>query len=201
MKKFIMVSPFQPEGTLGKGIYHAVDNDKLQYDKPTAFPILPVIHGYAEKGERIEVIVVVGNYKNATHNLTLFRKELEALCEDMQITWSIKELKIDYNNDLDTLLDLFGQLIEQTADEDTLYACMSYGTKPMPLVLTMALNFGHRIHRNVCFGCVVYGIRDFNTGEMQIYDITSLLYMDEIVRIMADQRVSDPVDKIKALLK
>ena len=201
MKKFIMVSPYQPPDKVQSGIYKAVDNDKLQYDKPTAFPVIPLIHGYAEPGEEIEVIAVVCRYANATDNLKRFKDELEDLCKEMHLNCHVEPLNIDYSNDLDTLLDLFGQLIECTSDDDTLYACISYGTKPMPLVLTMALQFGHRIHSNVCFGCVAYGIKDFLSNEMHIYDITSLLYMDEIVRIMADQKVSDPVDKIKALLK
>ena len=81
MKKFIMVSPYQPPDKLQSGIYKAVDNDKLQYDKPTAFPVIPLIHGYAEPGEEIEVIAVVCRYANATDNLKRFKDELEDLCK------------------------------------------------------------------------------------------------------------------------
>lgn len=201
MKKFIMTSPFQPEGKLAKGIYHAADNTKLQYDKPTAFPLIPVIHGYAEKGDTIDVYVIVSEYQNAAYNYSLFERELKELCAEMEISYHLHEIKTAYSSDLDTQLDLFGKLIDCTADDDTLYACISYGFKPTPIILSMAMNYGHRIRLNTSIGCVVYGAKDFNTGDMQIYDITSLLYMDEIVRIMADQKISDPTDKIKLLLK
>ncbi|MCR4644636.1 MAG: TM1812 family CRISPR-associated protein [Oscillospiraceae bacterium] len=201
MKKFIMTSPFQPEGKLEKGIYNAADNPRLQYDEQTAFPIIPVINAYAEKGEKIEVVVIVSAYENAIHNFGLFSKELEALCAKLEVAYEIRKVETPYSSDLDTQLDLFGKLIECVADEDTLYACITYGFKPAPMILSMALNYGHRIRQNTSVGCIVYGAKDFNTGIMHIYDITSLLFMDEIVRIMADQKISDPTEKIKALLK
>ena len=196
-----MTSPFQPEGKLTKGIYKAADNPKLQYNKETAFPIIPVINAYSEKGDTIEVIVIINDYENAKYNLGLLEQELQVLCAEIGVTYTVRNLETPYSSDLDTQLDLFGKLIDCTADEDTLYACITYGFKPTPIILSMAMNYGHRIRQNTSIGCVVYGAKDFNTGEMKIYDITSLLYMDEIVRIMAEQKISDPTDKIKMLLK
>ena len=200
MKKFIMTSPFQPKGRLEKGIYQAADNQKLSYDKPTSFPIIPVIHGYAEPEEQIEVLVILSDYENAEYNLSLFQEELKTLCTEKNIRYTLKILKIPYDNTLDTQLALFQKLIDCTADNDTLYACMTYGTKPMPMVITMGLNYAHRVHQNVSIDCIVYGAKDFNTNTMQIYDITSLLYMDEIVRLMAEQKTPDPAGKIKKML-
>ncbi len=200
MKKFITTSPLQPKGRLEKGIYQAADNQKLLYEKPTGFPVIPMIHGYAEPGEQIEVLVILSDYENAEYNLTLLEEELKALCEEKQIRYTLKTLNIPYDNTLDTQLLLFQKLIDCTADHDTLYACITYGTKPMPMVITMGLNYAHRMHQNVSIDCIVYGARDFNTNTMQIYDITSLLYMDEIVRLMAEQKTPDPAEKIKKML-
>ena len=200
MKKFITTSPFQPKGRLEKGFYQAADNQKLHYEKPTRFPIIPVIHGYAETGEQIEVLVILSDYENAKYNLTLLEEELNALCTEKNISYTLKTLEIPYDNTLDTQLALFQKLIDCTADNDTLYACITYGAKPMPMVITMGLNYAHRVHQNVSIDCIVYGAKDFNTNTMQIYDITSLLYMDEIVRLMAEQKTPDPAGKIKKML-
>lgn len=199
MKKFITASPYQPKGKLEKGIYHA-DNQKLNYDQPTSFPIIPVIHGYADPGEQIEVIAVLSDYENARYNLTLLEEELNALCAAKNITYTIKKLEIPYNDELDTHLALFEKLIDCTADNDTFYACLSYGSKPTPLVINMGLNYAHRIHQNVSIDCIVYGKKDFNDGQMYLYDITSLFYMDEIVRLLAENHTPDPAGKIKMLL-
>lgn len=201
MKKFMMTSPFQPAGRLGKGIYIAADNERLSYGRETSFPIIPVINGYAEDGETIEVIVNVSDYENARYNLTLLEEELAALCEEKHIRYTITTIETPYNNLLDTQLLLFEKLIDCTADGDTLYCCVTYGTKPVPMIQTMAVNYAYRIRKNVSIGCVVYGAVDFNTKEMNLYDITSLLYMDEIVRVMAEQKIENPTEKIKMLLK
>ncbi len=35
---------------------------------------------------------------------------------------------------------------------------------------------------------------------LRIYDITSLIYLDEIVRLMAEKGVGDPTDAIKMMM-
>ena len=119
MKKFIMTSPFQPEGKLTKGIYKAADNPKLQYNKETAFPIIPVISGYAEKGDTIEVIVIVSEYENAKLNFGVFEQELQTLCADIGVNYTVRQVETPFSSDLDTQLDLFGKLIDCTADKDS----------------------------------------------------------------------------------
>ena len=69
------------------------------------------------------------------------------------------------------------------------------------LIQIMALNYAYRIRKNVSIGCIVYGAKDHNNGNMEVYDITSLLYIDETVRLMAEQKVENPTDLIKNLLK
>lgn len=200
MKKFIMTSPHQPEGKLRKGVYTAVDNEKLSYTKETGFPIIPMINGYASSGETIEVIVNLSDYKNARFNLELLKKELEELCSEKGINYTLKLVEIPYNNYIDTQLELFGKLVDVTSDSDTLYCCVSYGSKPVPIIQTMALNYALRVRKNVTVECIAYGDVDHNTGKMSIYDITSLLYLDETIRVMAEQKIENPIEKIRDLL-
>ena len=201
MKKFIMTSPYQPKGTLEKGNYKAADNQLLVYDMPTSFPIITAINGYVEKGENIEIITIVSEYENAEYNYGLFKKEMAELSSKKGFTYNLKEVRVPYNNFIDTELELFGKLIECTNDNDNLYACLTYGSKPFPIVQIMALNYAYRIHNNVNIDCVVYGAKNHNNGEMEVYDITSLIYIDETVRLMAEQKIEDPLPIIKNLLK
>jgi hypothetical protein len=208
MKKFIMTSPYQPAPNpekrirgLEKGIYTAADNQLLVYDAPTSFPIIPTINGYAEEGEQIEAITIVSEYENAEYNYGLLKEELDNLSKKKGFSYTLKEVRVPYNNAIDTELELFAKLIDCTADGDTLYACITYGSKPFPLIQIMALNYAYRIRKNVSIGCIVYGAKDHNNGNMEIYDITSLLYIDEAVRLMAEQKVENPTELIKNLLK
>lgn len=209
MKKFIMTSPYQPEPDpkknirgLEKGIYIAADNQLLAYDTPTSFPIIAAINGYVDEGEEIELITVVSDYKNAEYNYGLLKEEIEVLSQKNGFSYTLKEVRIPYNNEIETELELFGKLIDCTADGDTLYTCITYGSKPFPLIQIMALNYAYRIRKNVSIGCIVYGAKDHNEeGKMKVYDITSLLYIDETVRLMAEQKVDNPTELIKNLLK
>lgn len=200
MKKFITTSPFQPEGRLEKQIYHAQDNSKLQYNKPISFPILAVINGYVQKGEEIQVITIKADYVNAENNYKKFQEELQELSQEKGFTYTLKTVDVPYDNELDTQLEMFQKLIDLTDDDDTLYTCMSYGSKPTPLIENLALNYAYRIKKNVSIECIVYGAIDFNTKQANIYDITSIFYMDEIVKVLAENKVSNPSKHIKSLL-
>ncbi len=200
MKKFIMTSPYQPKGRLEKGIYKAADNQLLAYDIPTSFPILSAVNGYVESGEAIEIITIVSDYDNAKYNYELFKEEVSQLSLNKGFNYTMKAVSIPYDNSINTELELFGKLIDCMSDDDTLFVCITYGSKPFPLVQIMALNYAYRIRKNVSIGCIVYGAKDHNNGNMEVYDITSLLYIDEAVRLMAEQKIENPTDMIKNLL-
>lgn len=199
MKKFIMTSPFQMPKSV---VYEAADNAKLQYDKAVHFPILPVIHGYAKPGEDIQVIVILSAYENAQNNMTLLRQELDALCGEMQVHYQIDTVDIPYDSTLDTHLSIFSQLIDKLGDGDSIYVCTTYGTKATPLVEMLTLNYTYRMHRNVEIGCIVYAATDFAKADhpSKIYDITSLFYMDDMIRTLADSKVKQPEKIIRTLL-
>lgn len=200
MKKFISISPHQPPEKFKEGIYENMDNEKLKYTS-TKFPIIPVINGYAEEGEEIEIITVVSDYDYAKENYKAFIEELEALEKRKKFKKKIQKISIPYSQDIDTQLEMFSKLIDYMADEDKLFCDISYGTKVMSQILTMTLNYGYRIKKNVSLGCIVYGGKNFNQNRYEIYDITSLNYMDEIVRVMAENRIADPTERIKEMLK
>ena len=201
MKKFIFISPFQPSERFTGGIYEAVDNEKLEFGVETKFPIIPTINGYAEEGEEIKVITVVSEYENAKKNYVSFKEELNVLAEKKKLKVNFIEISIPFSNGIDTQLDLFSKLIDQTADEDTLFCDTTYGSKPLSQILLMSVNYGYRIHKDVIIGCTVYGEREHNGNKLKIYDITSLIFIDEIVRTMAENKISNPTERIKSILK
>lgn len=201
VKKFISISPFQNPERMKEGIVYKPDNNpELEYTA-TSFPIIPVINAYAESGEKIEIITVVSEYDFAKGNYEITKEEVEKLSEKNNFDYELKEIRVPFSDDLDTQLDMFGKLIDLTADNDTLYADITFGSKVMTQVLNMALNYGYRVHKDVALGCIVYGKLDHSSNCGIIYDQTSLNYMDEIVRVMAENKVANPAEKIKKLLK
>lgn len=201
MKKFISISSFQNPEKMKQGIEYKPDNNPdLEYTA-TSFPIMPVINAYAGNGDKIEVITVISDYEFAKENYEIMKKEIESLSKKNNFEYTLKEIYVPFSDDLDTQLDMFGKLIDETADNDTLYADITYGSKVMTQVLNMAINYGYRVHKDVALGCIVYGKLDHSNNCGTIYDETSLNYMDEIVRVMAENKVANPTEQIKKLLK
>lgn len=200
MKKFICVSPFQPADKLNVSVYKPADNDKLAFSESTRFPIIPVINGYAEAGETIELITIVSDYSNSKKNYETLLNEAESLAIAKNINIVHHKIEVPYDSSLEVQFKIFTSLISHTADNDKLFCDITYGTKVMNQILTMGVNYGYSIHSDVTIGCIVYGEFDHESKSSKIYDITSLTYLNEIVKILADNKVSDPEKKIKAFL-
>jgi len=210
MKKFITTIPLQLGGELDSAVYEPVDNDRLKYDNKISFPILSVINAYAEKGETVKVFYIRQEDERTMSNKEKFIQQLRELEENVGCVCEEEEILISNDELITTHLKTFERLIEKFADKDILYACMTFGTKPVPIVEMLALNYAYRALNDVSIGCVVYGwahfVKDPDTnkrkvGEAKIFDVTSLLYMDEIVRKVADLKPLNPLSYIRTVLE
>lgn len=200
MKKFITVSPLQMKGGLRTGIYRAVDNSRLAYDREIAFPILTAINGYTEANEEIEVVYFQINVSSAIENTNEFKKELELLCREKQLKYNLCIIEIADNNVLETHLDTFHKMIELSEDGDELYACVTFGFKPLSIVEIMALNYACKMKKRTTVNCVVYGQMNFESKEMEVYDVTSLYLLDGVIQHLAQANVKDPMKHMEMLL-
>lgn len=203
MKKFITIIPRQGKFNLERFVYEAVDNQRLAYQKPTSFPIVPVLHGYAESGETVEVIMLREQDLEASIvNYQALQMELEALEEELQITVVQKPLEISFDDSFKSQLDAFQKLIDEIDDNDILFCCMTFGGKPIPVMLTMALRYARLARRNTAIRCVVYGQINHNATPKtaKIFDETPLLQVDDILRILAQSGVKDIRSSITSIL-
>lgn len=203
MKKFIFTVPLQPEGKLEPMNYVAVDNRKLASEEKTMFPVMHLISNYATKGEMIKVIPIYIGNPAVEYNYKLFHSELDALKERTGFEYSINIVEKNDNETIETILSLFVDLIGNVDDGDTLFACLTYGTKVVPIVINMMLNYAYKCKKGVSVEAVVYGLKDFSdkTGKRgELYDITSLFYMDSVVNKLAEMKASDPEGAIRQML-
>ncbi len=212
MKKFITTSPLQEKLSCVK--YEAVDNDLLQYSEETCFPVIPLLNGYVKDGDETELIVLChkghkdrhGNFKNSSEeNFKTLQKEVENLQKKKNFQCKITKIEMEYNECISEHLNNFEHLIEQIEDKDELYACISYGTKAVPIIEMMALNYAYRAKFDTHIGCIVYGATIFDkeskVTEAKVYDMTSLFYLDEIVRKVADLKTDNPLETIHQILE
>lgn len=205
MKKFFTRVPLQPKGKLEKYLYHAKGNSRLQMDKETRFPILTAINGYCEDNEEIEVYAIINNTEAELYNYELFCSELNEIVKEKNLICKSGAQKIEIEGEQDVIAqtNLFQKLIDVVTDDDELYACMTFGTKPQTTVMQMAIQYAYRIKKNTSISCLLYGevVRPENESWYgNVYDMTALVQLDELVNVLATQKVENPKEIIRTIL-
>lgn len=205
MKTFISFIPQQEEGKLHLTRYVPQGNQRLAYG-PTRFPILPVINGYTQPGEEIRVLLIVQDYKWCRHNEAYFHQELKALCAEKGLIPQGDQLytriEVPFDDGVSSHIETFQKLIDHIRDGDDLHACITYGSKPAPMVELMALRYARQVRKNTYISCIVYGQYDRVSGETRIYDETALAHLDDIIRVLVEHNDPNPketLDRIIAL--
>ena len=204
MKKFITYISMQQEKGLIKVRYDAVDDDSLRIERPVFFPISVLVDNYVNDGDKIEVICLKEiNNSDVERNLELLKSEIGEILEGRGIECVFQELELSDEENIDSHLNTFVKIIDCIKDEDTVYACATYGTKPIPVIEMLALDYVYRVKKNVSVGSVVYGKMDRRhpeKPEAKLYNITALFFMSQIVGHMAEQKVSDPEGMIRKIM-
>jgi len=223
-KTFITAIPFQPhdkDGDKSKDqlravVYPAKGNSKLEYGE-TRFPIIPVINGYTESGDKIRVIAILTDGDNFKYNYkTYFTDEINGIIRAKELILNENKIEIITtadSEDIETHLKLFSDTISKISDNEELYACITYGTKPLPIITSYSLNYIHKFKKDVSIECIVYGRYMNNNPKLTpdeneknkenngIYDTTSLFYMDSMVNKLAEIKAPNPEKAIRIMLR
>ena len=117
----------------------------------------------------------------------------------------VVKIEIPLNESLDTHLETFRKLIELVQQGDILYTDITYGTKTLPLIEMMSLNYAYQC-KGASVKCVCYGEAVFDRDthaiiRKKLYNITSLFLMDQIVNTLAKTDTADPLRAIESVLK
>lgn len=199
MKKFIMITPHKEKCEK----YEIATGEKLYIEGKTRFPLIPIINSYAERGEEISIIVLTPNTDSAKNHEQQFHNELYLLQEKKRfVCHGVETIPITYAGNVDTQLEIFKKLLSVFEAGDTIYACLTYGNKAMSIAELMAIECAYRIVDDVTIGCLIYGALDHSAypARIRICDITALIHLDEIVRLLAGCRTADPTSIINHIL-
>lgn len=201
MKTFLSFVPRQKKEALKETVYEPAENPALAYGK-THFPIIPVINAYAQPGETICMLLVVEEYENCRENAKVFQAEFQALCEKKGLICpEITVISVPYDDSVTTQITAFQKLTEQIRDDADLYACITYGSKPAPIVELMALRYARQLKKDTYIACVVYGQYDHNQGKAVLYDVTALARLDDMMRVLIDSNMPDPQKMLSRILQ
>lgn len=193
MKKFICI---MPTSVLESHVYEAVGNEKIGYqNSTTSFPIIPLIKGYTESEEDLQVIpVLTASDSTSLSNAVSLTHELEAIDRDALIT----SINADLSKSVDGSIELLTKLIPLLEDGDHLYVCLHFASTTVQFAIISALQYAYRALRNVSIECVC--TQGENEGKHQNVDITALVQAGELLQTLTERHHKDPAKILRMTL-
>ncbi|MDO5829192.1 MAG: hypothetical protein Q4Q25_03475 [Methanocorpusculum sp.] len=207
-KKFITTAPRQPVYLENIIEYEPVNCEYLRY-KPCCYPILNVMNAYLQGGDTAELLILTARDQVSgsradeycEKNYELLSEQAAELAAEKGAQLKTKRIEISFSENVSTLLDNFLNFTNFFEVDETVYADISYGTKPALITLWMALNYAQKNVKGLEIEAFVYGLKVFVGRERkEIYDLTRLFLMDQVVSELSALQVEDPADVIKNLL-
>lgn len=205
-KKFIFTVPLQEHLNLST---YKSDNLLYRYGE-TRYPIIPVINGVTDSEDEIEIVAIMltndddegSEHPWVANNYGLFLDELKTLRDKGKFkSYSITQIKSKNDSSIREQISLLKELISNINNNEDLYACITYGTKPTPMVLLDALNYGYKIKENTAVKSVVYGWYNFrNPDDNKLFDETALFYANSQINRLADLKAPNVDEQLNQFL-
>lgn len=173
---------------------------------PTAFPISNLIAEYVKPEEENVVMTIVTKSEKtdtyAVENYNKFCQEVEDIAASKGAEVKMVEIEMSNIAKSDSHMDLFQKLIGSFNDDDIIYTDITYGFKSTPIVIFSVLNYLYKTKKNIDIKHIIYGHLYDGTQERnpEIFDITSLFYINSLSGTMANLGLTDKNDIISFLM-
>lgn len=206
MKKIIFCDVPMQSGL--KKMNYATSGGKV-YDKGTIYAINPCVSESIKNGDDVKIVLLKKNdvSGNSDKNIEEFKAEFADLTagKDIKINYVILETPFEETREIHEKLlrDMIGELEEKAE----VYADITYGPKPLPIIMFSVLRFGEKF-----FKCnvkrIVYGKVDFvkkadgvsEAVNPVIYDVTPLYYLDSVTNVIDCKSHKEAVQVLDLML-
>ena len=166
------------------------------------------MNAYANEDDEIKIIVITNEGLPQTEEY--YKNNFIPALEEIKAEKNLKGLDVskiikieaEISQGIVSNLKVAKALLDKIGDNEILHACITFGTKPLPIILFMALNYAYKVRNNTDIETIVYGAKYWGDKKEQIdyiYDVTSLFYTNEMFMNLANAGVEDPAGKVKAL--
>ena len=184
-------------------VYKSVKDYGIDTNMETRFPIIPVIKAKAIDDDEVKVITVRYKNSDSDRNLEMFKEELSSL--DFK-KMTIIDVDMPENQDDVTGIQMFLDTLNNIDNHVDVYACVTYGTKVMSMMMMHLLDSLAYLKDNVKVQGVYYGeVRRKNSeeieGENYFYDISNLVFLNHAIKNISDLKVSNPEEFLMRLIK
>jgi hypothetical protein len=170
--------------------YPVVGNSLLDYKHKVHYPVNAVLAKTIKKGEAVKVLLLVteGGDKAGEKNVERFKKELDAINKDIGAKIRYENIHMPFSATKDVSGDMFRRIIGKFRKNTEIIADITYGPKPLPMILFCALNFAEKFCgadiKHIVYGKVEFRDKKIVPSTAALYDITSLFYLNSLTRVM-----------------
>ena len=140
--------------------YEAMDSKKLQIDRAVRFPLVLLVEAYASPEDEVRIVVTYNSDENL-ETIHALRDDLRAVQEkigficDLDSPTDFRAVQVDFEFHINYQKRLFLKLLDQFDDIEKIYADITIGTKPTPIVITRLLDYFQKT-RPMFIGNIIY---------------------------------------------
>lgn len=116
----------------------------------------------------------------------------------------VEKLHLNLTENTDSQVNLFKGVYKTFEENDEVYFDITFGLKPNPISVMIALNYGVNFIKNFTVKRIVYAYYTFGAPEDYVHpfiNVTSLFYMNQLIEKMGQMGVKDPTTFIDMFIK
>ena len=188
LKTYITTVPLQ--GKLDPMLYQ---RERAEAPTATCFPIVQVIRDTLEPGDTVRLLAIRQENADTARNYQRLLEELAQLgiTEDQ-----VEPVPLPEDQRPETLIGLCRELVDALPQVTRVYACITYGSKSIPVVTLTALTCAEATHTELEVGGVYYGEVRRENGKVvgaRLYEMSALYQLAGLVGTMRDSKTAEEV--------
>lgn len=188
LKTYITTVPLQ--GKLDPMLYQ---RERAEAPTATCFPIVQVIRDTLEPGDTVRLLAIRQENADTARN---YQRLLEELAQLGIAEEQVEPVPLPENQRPETLIGLCRELVDALPQVTRVYACITYGSKSIPVVTLTALTCAEATHTELEVGGVYYGEVKRENGKVvgaRLYEMSALYQLAGLVGTMRDSKTAEEV--------
>lgn len=188
LKTYITTVPLQ--GKLDPMLYQ---RERAEAPTATCFPIVQVIRDTLEPGDTVQLLAIRQENADTARN---YQRLLEELAQLGIAKEQVEPVPLPEDQRPETLIGLCRDLVDALPQVTRVYACITYGSKSIPVVTLTALSCAEATHTELEVGGVYYGEVRRENGKVvgaRLYEMSALYQLAGLVGTMRDSKTAEEV--------
>lgn len=188
LKTYITTVPLQ--GKLDPMLYQ---RERAEAPTATCFPIVQVIRDTLEPGDTVRLLAIRQENADTARN---YQRLLEELAQLGIAQDQVEPVPLPEDQRPETLIGLCRELVDALPQVTRVYACITYGSKSIPVVTLTALTCAEATHTELEVGGVYYGEVRRENGKVvgaRLYEMSALYQLAGLVGTMRDSKTAEEV--------